>query len=117
MLKLPTETPSKAFPVRLAHYGAEGLAADIPSLNLPISHIASSGTRERADIIVRLLPGLRNDLSDPSNAGEYVALEELRRHVVLCILDTFLKRELASQPPKVPILPRTFSIFRRLAGS
>jgi anti-sigma regulatory factor (Ser/Thr protein kinase) len=97
MLKLPTQTPSKAYHVRIAHYGVEGLASDIPSLNLPIGRTASRGNRARAGIIIRLLHDLRNDFAHPSNAGEHVALEELRRHVALCILDTCLKRELASQ--------------------
>jgi hypothetical protein len=97
MLKLPTETPSKASHVLIAHYGAEGLASDIPSLNLPIGRTASRGNRARAAIIIRLLHDLRNDLAHPSNAGDHVALKELRRHVALCILDTCLKRELASQ--------------------
>jgi two-component sensor histidine kinase len=97
MLKLPTETPSKAYHVRLAHYGVEGLASGIPLLNLPTSRTASRGDRERAGIIIRLLHDLRNDIPPPSNADEHVALEELRRHVALGILDTCLKRELASQ--------------------
>jgi anti-sigma regulatory factor (Ser/Thr protein kinase) len=97
MLKLPTETPSKAYHVRFAHSGVDGLASDIPSLQLPISLIASRGNRERAGIIIRLLHNLGNDMAHPSNANEHVALEELRRHVAQCILDTCLKRELASQ--------------------
>ena len=96
MFKLLTETSSKAHHVRLAQNGVEGLASDIPSLNLPISHIASRGNRERAGIIIRLLHDLKNDMAHPSNADEHVALEELRRHVALCILDTCLKGELAS---------------------
>lgn len=97
MLKLPTETPSKAYHTRLVHYGVEDLASDIPSLNLPTSRIVSRGDRERADIIIRLLHDFRNDMAHPSNADKHVALEELRRHVALCILDTCLKRELTSQ--------------------
>jgi two-component sensor histidine kinase len=97
MLKLLTETSSEADHVHLAHEAVEGLAPDIPSLNLPISHIASRGNRERAGIITRLLDDLRNDTAHPLNADEHVALEELRRHVAQCILDTCLKRELASQ--------------------
>ena len=81
MLKLPTETPSKAYHVRLAHYGVEDLAPSIPSLNLPTSPIASRGDRERAGIIIRLLHDLRNDLAHPSKADEHVALGDLRRHV------------------------------------
>jgi hypothetical protein len=80
MLELPSETPSEAYRVRLAHYEEEGLASDIPSLNLPISRIASRGNRERAGIIPRLLHDLRNDTAHPSNADEHVALEKLRRH-------------------------------------
>src|ERR1700760_4010360 len=95
MLKLLTETPSEAYHVDLAHSGVEGLASDIPAPNLPASRIASRGKRARANIIIRLLHDLRNDKAHPSNAD--VALEELRRHVAQCILDTCLKRELASK--------------------
>jgi signal transduction histidine kinase len=97
MLKLPTETPSKAYPVRLAPYGAAGFAPDRPSLNLPISRLASGGHRERAEIITRLLQDLRSEMAHPAHAAEPVALDELRRHVALCLLETCLKRELASQ--------------------
>src|ERR1700733_13945143 len=97
MFKLLTETSSKAHHVRLAQNGVEGLASDIPSLNLPISRITSRGNQDRAGIIIRLLDDLSNDKAYPSNADEHVALEELRRHVAQCILDTCMKRELASQ--------------------
>ena len=97
MFKLLTETSSKAHHVRLAQNGVEGLASDIPSLNFPISRITSRRNQDRAGIIIRLLDDLRNDKAHPSNADEHVALEELRRHVAQCILDTCLKQELASQ--------------------
>src|ERR1700722_1658166 len=100
MLKLPTETSSKAYHVSLAHPGVDGLASDIPSRKSPISRIASRGNRERAGIIIRLLYDLRNDMARPSDGDADFALEELHRHVALCILDTCLKRELASQSNK-----------------
>jgi hypothetical protein len=97
ILKHPTETPSQAYQLRLAHYEVKGWASDIPSLNFPISRIASRGDRERASIIIRPPRDLGNDMAHSSNPDEHAALEELRRHVVQCIPETCLKRELARQ--------------------
>ena len=55
------------------------------------------GNRARAIIITRLLHDLEDDMVHLSTSDEHVALDELRRHVAHCILDTCLKRELASQ--------------------
>ena len=98
MFKLLTETSSKVHHVRLAQNGVEGLVSNLPPMNLPINRITSRRNQDRAAIIIRLLDEIRNDKAHLSkNADEHVVLEELRRHVAQCILDTCLKQELASQ--------------------
>jgi hypothetical protein len=88
LLGIRGRSGSQAYQLRLAHYGVEGLASDIPSLDFPISRIASRADRERVGIIIRPLRDLRNDMVHSSNTDERAALEEFRRHVARCILDT-----------------------------
>jgi two-component sensor histidine kinase len=95
MLKLLVEVPANT--ERYDQYGIAGKTSQDTSLNCSTSRIALPGMPEQAEAIQRLLYDFRNEINFPYVVDDSLALKELRLHVMQCVLEICLRRELASQ--------------------